>query len=223
MARLASLMKRFDTLKGNERALLTVVVVLVLLLLWDSMLMGPTRQRQRILNAELEGKQQQVGLLQEQARVILAAHQADPDAATRQRLAAVEASFSQVRQQLRERTSHLIAPEKMAEVLETVLKKSTDLNFVGMHGLGVKSLLQAEADASSTARDEDDFHDAYLHGLEIVFEGGYLETRDYLRRLEQLPWVFYWKDMDYQVSEYPQARTTIRVYTLSLDRAWIGI
>ena len=220
MASTAKLMKRFDALKGSERLLLAIVALLVLLLLWDSLLMGPLRQRQRILDSDLGAKQQQLDLLEERARTILAAHRADPDAPTRKRLAAVEASFSQVQQQLRERTSHLIAPEKMAEVLETVLKKSDGLSIIGLQGLGVRPLLQPDKD---TADDDRDFHGAYLHGFQISFEGGYRETLEYLQRLERLPWVFYWKDMNYQVSEYPHARTTIRVYTLSLDREWIGI
>jgi len=223
MASGSGLMKRFDALKGNERLLLTIVALLLLLLLWDSLLMGPLRQRQRILDTELGATQQQLSLLREQARTILAAHQADPDAPLRQRLAEVEVSIGQVRAQLRQRTSHLIAPEKMAEVLETVLKKSDGLSVVGMRGLGARSLLPSAADDAGATGTGEDFHGAYLHGLEITFTGGYLETLEYLRRLERLPWVFYWKEMDYRVGEYPQARTTIRVYTLSLNREWIGV
>jgi len=216
-------MKIFDALKGSERLLLTIVALLVLSLLWDSLLVGPLRQRQRILDSELGAKQQQLDLLEAQARTILAAYQADPDAPTRKRLVAVEAAFSQVKQQLRERTSHLIAPEKMAEVLETVLKKSAGLDFVSMQGLGVRPLLPADADYTETTNDDPGFHGAYLHGLQFSFDGGHRETLEYLQRLERLHWVVYWMNLDYKVSEYPHAHIIIRVYTLSLDREWIGI
>ncbi|MCI0590119.1 MAG: MSHA biogenesis protein MshJ, partial [Gammaproteobacteria bacterium] len=64
---------------------------------------------------------------------------------------------------------------------------------------------------------------AYMHGLRMEFEGGYLDTLDYLRKLEALPWAFFWDSVDFKVEKYPKALGSITVYTLSLDANWIGV
>ena len=45
---------------------------------------------------------------------------------------------------------------------------------------------------------------------------------NYLQKLEQLPWKFYWQHFDYEVQQYPRALITLNIYTLSTSKWWIG-
>lgn len=55
----------------------------------------------------------------------------------------------------------------------------------------------------------------YKHSVELSIEGGYFAVLDYLKALENMPWQFYWEGMDYVVDDYPNAKVTLEVFTLS--------
>ena len=50
-----------------------------------------------------------------------------------------------------------------------------------------------------------------------------MDTVNYLKSLESLPWRFSWDSVDYQVKQYPVAETTLRLYTLSFEENWLGL
>lgn len=58
--------------------------------------------------------------------------------------------------------------------------------------------------------------------MELVVDGRYFDVLEYIKRLEQLKG-FNWQMLDYDVIDYPNARVTIRIRTLSLEEDWIGV
>ena len=48
-------------------------------------------------------------------------------------------------------------------------------------------------------------------------------SRRILAELEGLDWRFYWKSFNYNVNEYPLATVELEIYTLSTNRAFIGV
>jgi len=237
MGQLRELMAWIDALSLRERGLILVIALFVFYGLWDTLLMQPLDGKQEKLSKQLEQTQQEVLSLQQQAQTIVASHAADPNAKNRVKLEKLQKELDAIKEELKQSTAHLIPPEQMAKVLETVLKQSDGLNFVGLEGLGVtplvkegtvEGIIDVEHDISKADDEQGVFpvaplQMAYLHGLRIEFEGGYLDTLDYLRKLEALPWAFFWDSIDYQVEEYPKAVSSITIYTLSLDENWIGV
>jgi MSHA biogenesis protein MshJ len=63
----------------------------------------------------------------------------------------------------------------------------------------------------------------YLHPVELVIEGRYLDIVAYLRALEGLPWRFYWRVLQLETKTYPLNRVRIELSTVSLDKEWIGV
>jgi MSHA biogenesis protein MshJ len=63
----------------------------------------------------------------------------------------------------------------------------------------------------------------YVHPVELVVEGNYLDVLAYLHALENLPWRFYWKILELQTTHYPTNRVRIELSTLSMDKDWIGV
>ncbi len=57
----------------------------------------------------------------------------------------------------------------------------------------------------------------------MELEGGYMSTHRYLKALEDLPWRFFFESIDYEVINYPQARITLTVHSVSTQEAWIGV
>lgn len=63
----------------------------------------------------------------------------------------------------------------------------------------------------------------YRHGVQLVLQGSYLEMIDYLEALEALPTQLFWGAAVLDAEQYPQAKLTLTLYTLSLDQKWIAL
>src|SRR5258705_398727 len=51
----------------------------------------------------------------------------------------------------------------------------------------------------------------YVHSLELIVEGNYLDVLRYLQTVEGLPWRFYWQVLELKTTEYPTNRVRIRL------------
>lgn len=63
----------------------------------------------------------------------------------------------------------------------------------------------------------------YRHGVQLVLQGSYLEMIDYLEALEAMPTQLLWGAAVLDAGQFPQARLTLTLYTLSLDQKWIAL
>ena len=66
-------------------------------------------------------------------------------------------------------------------------------------------------------------YSAYRHSFRIRFTGSYQAITAYVQQLEKLPYGFFWDELSVDASEFPQLRGSLVVYTVSLDRGWIGV
>lgn len=63
----------------------------------------------------------------------------------------------------------------------------------------------------------------YRHGVEIALQGSYPDMVAYMEALEAMPSQLFWAQAKLDVEEYPRARLTLVLYTLSLDQTWIAL
>jgi MSHA biogenesis protein MshJ len=63
----------------------------------------------------------------------------------------------------------------------------------------------------------------YRHGVEITVEGAYLDMVNYMSALEAMPTQLFWGKAALDVPQYPRARLTLTLYTLSLDQKWMKL
>jgi MSHA biogenesis protein MshJ len=76
---------------------------------------------------------------------------------------------------------------------------------------------------STEAKGSDAELNLFRHGIMLTLEGEYFDIQRYLQKIESLQWQFYWKKFDYTVSEYPMAKVQLELYTLSTNKAFIGV
>jgi MSHA biogenesis protein MshJ len=53
------------------------------------------------------------------------------------------------------------------------------------------------------------------HKIAIAFRANYFDAMAYIARLEKLPWHLYWDQLEYKVTQYPEAEITLQLYVLS--------
>ncbi len=217
---LATVIARLDALSLKERALVTAAAALVVYALWQTALMDPLTAGRARTAAEASARRGAIELLQAQGLEIIARSRRDPDAANLALRERYQNEAAELDREIAESAARLVPAEKMAAVLETVLRRSAGLAVIEVQGLGTTPLFDAPAPKPGTPPEDPG---AWKHGVRITFAGSYLDALAYLHELESLPFGFFWDSFSLQVTEYPAAVTTIVVYTLSLDRRWIGV
>ena len=132
------------------------------------------------------------------------------------RLQALQSRLDAVTRQFASAGAGLIPPERMTQVIRDVLSRSQGLKLISLRSAPARSLLPAA--------DPNDAETApYVHPVELVVEGSYVDVLGYLKSLEALPWSFYWNTLELTTLAYPQNRIRIELITLSMDKAWLGV
>ncbi len=153
----------------------------------------------------------------------------DPSKETVKQIAQLEAKLAKIDSQLVHLTTDLISPSEMREALLRLLKLEPGVSLLSFELIGAKPLLnlssaQANSNAINTSLTAEQAGlNLYKHGIKIKLTGKYFQLRNYLRHLEQLTWKFFWQDFEFEVKEYPRSEVEITIYSLGLNKEFIGV
>ncbi len=153
----------------------------------------------------------------------------DPSKETVKQIAQLEAKLAKIDSQLVHLTTDLISPSEMREALLRLLKLEPGVSLLSFELIGAKPLLnlsssQAKSNAINTSLTAEQAGlNLYKHGIKIKLTGKYFQLRNYLRHLEQLTWKFFWQDFEFEVKEYPRSEVEITIYSLGLNKEFIGV
>ena len=211
----------FDTRAPRERLVLAISLLVVLALLWYVLLIEPLALHKQALAAQINSATVTVSALDQAAGAIVAGAAQDPNAENRQQKVLLEEEIGRLDERLAALTGELISPQQMVAVLEEMLKRRRQLSLTRLENLPSEPLLEPASSDSQAEKVQQ--RNLYRHPLRIELTGNYLEVLAYLQSLEQLPRKVYWQDLVLSVEEYPQAKITLTVYTLSLKEDWIGV
>lgn len=212
-----SLLQKYNTLKASERILILVAILAATYMLWDMTYQAYIDSETARIETEKERLNVEIAGIEQQIRDIAGKKQTDPNAQRRVTLFNLTKEVTSLDEQLKRMTVSLIDPKQMTELVENLLTNNSGLRLISLKSLGAKPLTLNPDNGNQS-----DEGGVYMHGMVIEFEGGYFNTLDYIRTLERLPWQLYWGGIDYRVVDYPVARVSLLVYTLSLSEGWIG-
>jgi len=153
----------------------------------------------------------------------------DPNKDTVRQIAQLETKLAKIDKQLVELTTELISPTQMREALLKLLKLEPGVSLLSFELIGAKPLLDLNKEKSDTSPEqisptsEQVGLNLYKHGIKIKLTGKYFQLRNYLRQLEQLSWKFFWQDFQFEVKEYPLSEVEITIYSLGLNKEFIGV
>jgi MSHA biogenesis protein MshJ len=143
---------------------------------------------------------------------IRAAVAQDPAVEAAVRNGALAARLAALDSNLNSAAHGYVAPERMTELLRSLLSEQRGLTLVSLANQPVESL-------SSPPDDRGPF----LHPVEMVVEGDYGSVVEYLRALEALPWRIHWQRVELIAGDYPVNRVRIVIGALSLSRDWMNL
>ncbi len=140
-----------------------------------------------------------------------------------------EAKLAKIDSQLVHLTTELISPSEMREALLRLLALEPGVSLLSFELIGAQPLLDLSsvpenANPSTSSLTEKQMGlNLYKHAIKLKLTGTYFQLRNYLKQLEQLSWKFFWQDFEFQVKEYPQSEVEITIYSLGLNKEFIGV
>lgn len=230
--RLNELAARVDALSLRERGLIFAAIAAVIVFVGHTMVLGPMFQAQDLLREQIEQQRNNLMGLDGEITAKVKAYQVDPDAPARAKLEALQQETAALGDSLLAMEHGLVPPERMAPLLDTILRANGRLKLVSVRTLPVESLnapgpeAQGAAPAPAAAAKDAPAKPAdllYRHGVEVTVRGNYLDMVDYMSALEAMPTRLFWGKAQLDVEEYPASRLTLTLHTLSLDRKWMKL
>ncbi len=228
---------RIDAMSLRERVLIFVMAAVVLVVLVNALLLDPQFAKQKQLSQRITAEQAQIAAIQADIQQKVRAQTTDPDVASRQQLNQLKQQSERLRGALEVTQKALVTPEKMPSLLEAILKRNGKLQLLSLKTLPVSNLSEAALASTKIGADTPAVSNPaataeapaggigiiYRHGVEITVAGSYPDMMNYMAELEAMPWQLYWGKAKLQAESWPQARLTLTVFTLSLDKKWMNL
>jgi len=222
---------RVDALSQRERMMSFAAAACSLAFIANLAVIGPLLRKQDQLHSQVVQQQNNIAGINAEILQKLQAAEADPDAPARARLAATREESARLSESLRAMQQGLVAPERMAPLLESILRANGRLKMVSVRTLPVEPLsgiganpAAADGNAAAASVKPSAKRDLlFRHGVELTVRGSYLDMVDYMSALEALPTRLFWGKAQLEVEEYPSVRLTLTLYTLSLDEKWMKL
>ena len=237
--------ERFEALSLRERLLFLISIIAVLYIAWDMLLMERVRHQHDTAVVQVKKWHSQISDIDNRIQAMSAALSGSGQTEAAQRIQRLKAEISNINQRHKTLAVSFIRPGQMVQVLKGLLENEKGLQLTRLQTQAVQPLIMRPPQAASTpvtpkqatptqatpnqekpaeqTPDSPPLPQVYKHGLEIVFQGDYNSTLSYLKKLELLPWKFFWEEVVYEVVQYPKAQIMVRIHTLSLDERWISV
>lgn len=236
---------KFSALKIREKLLVAGAILLLLYLVWDFAFASPMSKKHQLLVSRFDAANRELKVISAQEKVLVKALSNDPDAAKRREALRLERQLNEANKRLQAMSVGLLSAQQLPEVLHAVLLQSKQLELLGMQSLAPAKLELAkseavqeedETDRAMSAAQETAFPLAndnsvaeeriigvYKNAVQLTLKGDYFSVVSYLQQLEKLPWRLYWDFIRYDVDEFPKAIVTLKVYTLSTEKGFLGV
>jgi MSHA biogenesis protein MshJ len=184
------------------------IFLLAILVIWYAIFQLPVAKKQKHLDRQLTNINKTIEATNLEVNDIIKKITGKTLAGKKEEL---DDSSKEVEKYLSVLKGEIIPPDQMAEVLKNVLVKEHGLHLTSFRIYPKQTLV------AGTTNKNGNKSLLYEQDFMISFTGDYFSTLSYLQHLEQLPWRFFWNDISYGVSTYPQASVTIKLHTLGQE------
>jgi MSHA biogenesis protein MshJ len=203
-------------LQIREKALIFFGILFVLLWLAVTEILSPMMDDIGKTQKSIANTQDQIVTAQQQIEMYQQALAKDPNVQVQQSINTVQRSISRLDEELDVFTADFISPSKMREVLIGLLKSESKVKVIKFNAVAAVEMDIPEIPQSVGVT-------LYQHGLKISISGNYFDLQRYMKKVELLPWRFYWQVFSYKVEKYPKAILEIEISTISNNERFIAI
>ncbi|HNT62139.1 MAG: hypothetical protein LC123_04530 [Burkholderiales bacterium] len=228
---MAAWQAKFDALSLRERLMVAIAAFAATYFLVDALLLGSWQRQNAGIKATLLEQRAESARTAAQVQEQQVRAGSHPDALARARIREIEQKIAAIDASLQSSSKQLVPPERMASLLEDLLKGNKRLQLAKLATLPAEALLAREpasgaaqaAEPMQAAAEQPAGQNIFKHGVELTLRGNYFDMLDYLAQIEALPWQMYWGRLRLEARDYNRPVLTLTLYTLSLDKTWLTI
>lgn len=139
---------------------------------------------------------------------------------------AIEEQMTLINQNLAEFSLSYISPEKMATVLQQLLRKHKELSLSLFKINPVKPIYVNSPSTNEEPSDAAPVNQEiafYQHTMQLQIEGSYFSLLSYLKQMKQIEERLFIQEFDYRVAEYPTGKLTLTIATVSANDKFIAL
>ncbi len=207
IAQYQKLSARVDALQLRERILLLIASLIIAFFLVDSFGLQPVFKELQSLQRNISEQEHQMEVLLSRSSLLTQ----EPDITSKTDTLQTLAELATLGSRLHNRIDNMLSPDLAARVLEQVLNRDGSLMLHEVSANRTPMTITEESTGEIAS-----IPGLFRYELELELEGSYMATLKYLRALEALPWNFFWKGVNYKVTDFPNALVTLDIYTLGL-------
>lgn len=206
---------QFAALSDREKYLVLLTGVILIVFAGFTFIIEPQYKANDRIDLEIANKRIELRGAEQQLVLLKEALSDDPNEQLQQRIANLNQRIEALDQEFATQMRELVPAQQMPLVIDQMLQQAKSLKLQEFASIPPVSVFENDEQNADLP--------LYQHGVRFVFEGRYAEVLSYLENVEAFPWQVYWRSLDYQVSEYPNATITLELYTLSTNRAFMGV
>jgi len=214
---------RIDAMTLRERAILFVSMLVALFLFADQVLFPTLRNQQKQMEKQISDQIAQLNTINTQITRIVRENTEDPDTVLRARLTELKKRYAELDVSASDITRGLVSPREMTRLVHAMLRDNNALQLVKAENLPPEAIPLADGQKPEAAPAAAGAPAIYRHGLRLQVKGRYPDIVRYLHTLERLNWRVMWGEVKLDSERYPVTTATFTIYTLSLDKGWIGV
>ncbi len=240
---------RIDQLSLRERVIIFLALVLAMITVINKVLIDPALEKQQAASEHITQTQNTLATMNQQIQFLVRRNSGDPNTPIKAQLAALRLMAQRGDNTLNAIQSRLVTPQQMPVMLEELLGHNHGVRLISLTTLPVETLdgqvtgksadpapssansgsvpLNLLAHPSSANEKADRASDTrphiYKHGVDLVLTGSYADLVYDMQALEAAPWRMFWSKAVLAVDDQHNLQLTLRLYTLSQDRAWLTI
>jgi MSHA biogenesis protein MshJ len=204
---LVKLLSKLATLPQRMRILVLIAGCVIIWFLWDSVLDAPLQTKVTENADKVQTLSIQVQQIENRLRGIEAQNTPAAIKTALQQRDGLLKQLAEINAKTVAFSNQQLSPDQVMKTVKALLLEEP--------GLTLKSAENGAPIPINPAGVKTEKPLLYQHNIIIEFSGSYFATLHYLQRLEKLPWRLYSDALDYQVQQYPQAKVTLHLHTLS--------
>lgn len=214
------LAERYQRLSTRERALVLLTVLAATWFAWAGTVGSRLGQSSAQLSEAVGALDARVQSEKAERSRLEAARDSDPNARLIQQREQLDRQLAALNVSLGSLLDRFVDPGDMPDLLEDVIRRHGGLTLIEMESLPAEPVELAAGRADTAVPGP---VRVYRHPIRLELEGGYFDVVAYLAELEDSDWAFGWRQLNYEVGDYPVATVTLEIETLSREQSWIGV
>ncbi|MBR9729070.1 MSHA biogenesis protein MshJ [Shewanella intestini] len=210
---------KFNVLTERERGLIFLVVAALVVMLAYTFIDAQWQQlkqhKTHLANIEQQNllSEQQIGLYNQRLAI-------DPNEDYRQRLTLINEQAQEIDANLKSQMIDMVPAQYMPTMLANLLANMHGVQLDSFSSIPPTPLLDIKENSDDKA---DHKLNLYSHGIKLSLTGDYFSILKFVKAIEDMPDKLFWEHLDYKVDSYPKGTMELEMYTLSINKDFIGV